>query len=153
MTIAPSDFGCEPAQVLQNPQSQECKYQESEERYAEAPAPRGVLWMFFSMFIVIAGLTISNGYAINHINARLDRHSQNMQYLEIDIHRRLSEVSARVDRRFSMIDSNITQLEDEYCRIADQEGDMLMLFKRLSNHYDTISQQLREVNLDSDYNM
>jgi hypothetical protein len=154
MTIAPSsDLEREPVRVPQNDRDQEREHQESEERYAEAPVSRGNMWVFFSVFIVIAGLTISNGYAINHINVRLDRYSQNAQYLEIDIHRRLSEVSARIDRRFSMLDSNITRLEDEYCRIADQEGDMLMLFKRLSNHYDTISQQLREVNLDSDYNM
>lgn len=105
--------------------------------------------MLLAMFIVISGLTISNGYAINHINARLDRHSENAMLLELDMNKRVREVGARIDRRLFTMATNITRLEEDYCRIAEQEGDMLLLFKRLSDHYDTISQQLREVNLDS----
>lgn len=105
-----------------------------------------LLWMLFAIGIVISGLTIVNGYAINDINARLDQNDQRMDRNDLRVHRITMHIDSHVDQQLRRTNTEIARLGVEFDRIADQEGDVLLLFKRLSDQYNLMGQQLRGTN-------
>lgn len=106
---------------------------------------KSVGWMFLAVFIVIAGLAISNRYAINHINHKLNRAGDNVMHLELDMRHLIRQLDNRVEQQSRELKTEFEQLTSKYDQIADQERDVLILFKRLSDQYNIMSQQLREI--------
>lgn len=137
-------------QDVHNSPPQDWVNDESEGEYDEVAAPRGVWWFFGVVMAVIFYLTVSNGYAIERINARLTRNSDVAINFEMSIIEKIGRSNDRIYQKLSAMNTNITQLEEGYHRIAGQEDSMLMMFKRLSDHYDDIGRQFRKVNSDSD---
>lgn len=105
-----------------------------------------LLWMLFAIVIVISGLTIVNGYAINDINERLDRNDLRVHQNDLRVHRITMHIDSHVDQQLRRTNTEIARLGVEFDRIADQEGDVLLLFKRLSDQYNLMGQQLRGTN-------
>ena len=117
-----------------------------ESEYVAARPFKYSLWIMISIIIVIAGLAISNGYAINNINTRLNKNSLNMVDFQSNLVYLIERTERRANEKICGLETKIERLVKKYDQITEQEGDMLLLFKRLSDQYNIMSQQLRDVN-------
>lgn len=104
------------------------------------------LWIMISIIIVIAGIAISNGHAINNINMRLNKNSLNMVDFQSNLVYLIERTERRANEKICGLETKIERLVKKYDQITEQEGDTLLLFKRLSDQYNIMSQQLRDVN-------